>query len=131
MYAPQFAGCETQTVAGGPRMVAWARTQGWRASPSADARDLADALGEPLEGGLDLRVIDLGGGDDEVVLLDVLDVEADTAFDESAEGVGTRHRSAYRLCKALPDVIAVVISQDGNVRFIKRKDGAVTYWDQA
>jgi hypothetical protein len=60
-----------------------------------------------------------------------LDVEADTAFDESAEGVGTRHRSAYRLCKALPDVIAVVISQDGNVRFVKCKDGAVTYWDQA
>src|SRR5919112_2344981 len=59
-----------------------------------------------------------------------LDVEADTAFDESAEGVGTRHRSAYRLCKALPDVIAVVISQDGNVRFVKCKDGAITYWDQ-
>jgi DisA bacterial checkpoint controller nucleotide-binding len=59
------------------------------------------------------------------------DVEADTAFDESAEGVGTRHRSAYRLCKALPDVIAVVISQDGNVRFVKCKDSAVTYWDQA
>ena len=60
-----------------------------------------------------------------------LDVEADSAVEESAEGVGTRHRSAYRLCKELRDVIAVVISQDGNVRFIKRKDDAVTYWDQA
>jgi hypothetical protein len=60
-----------------------------------------------------------------------LDVEASTAFDESAEGVGTRHRSAYRLCKALPDVISVVISQDGNVRFVKCKDEDVTYWDQA
>ena len=60
-----------------------------------------------------------------------LDVEADETVEESAEGVGTRHRSAYRLCKELPDVIAVVISQDGNVRFVKCKDDAVTYWDQA
>jgi hypothetical protein len=60
-----------------------------------------------------------------------LDVEADAAIEESAEGVGTRHRSAYRLCKALREVIAVVISQDGNVRFVKCKNEAVTYWDQA
>ena len=60
-----------------------------------------------------------------------LDVEAENSIEESAEGVGTRHRSAYRLCKELSSVIAVVISQDGNVRFIKCMDGAVTYWDQA
>ena len=60
-----------------------------------------------------------------------IDVEADETMEEPTDGVGTRHRSAYRLCKALGSVIAVVISQDGNVRFIKRKDGAVTYWDQA
>jgi hypothetical protein len=60
-----------------------------------------------------------------------LDLEADETIEETTEGVGTRHRSAYRLCKALGTVIAVVISQDGNVRFIKRKDDAVTYWDQA
>jgi hypothetical protein len=60
-----------------------------------------------------------------------LDVEADETIEEPTDGVGTRHRSAYRLCKALGSVIAVVISQDGNVRFIKRKNGAVTYWDQA
>ena len=60
-----------------------------------------------------------------------LDVEADVAVEESAEGVGTRHRSAYRLCRELSSVIAVVISQDGNVRFIKCKDDVVTYWDQA
>jgi Probable sensor domain DACNV len=59
------------------------------------------------------------------------DVEADVTIEESVEGVGTRHRSAYRLSKALSSVIAVVISQDGNVRFVKCKDGAVTYWDQA
>ncbi len=60
-----------------------------------------------------------------------LDVEGDERTEEPTEGLGTRHRSAFRLCDALPDVIAVVISQDGNVRFVKQKDGAVTYWDQA
>ena len=60
-----------------------------------------------------------------------LDIEGDETVEELAEGFGTRHRSAFRLCDVLPDVIAVVISQDGNVRFVKRKDGAVTYWNQA
>ena len=60
-----------------------------------------------------------------------LDIEAEETVEESTEGFGTRHRSAYRLCKELPDIIAVVISQDGNVRFVKCMEGAVTYWDQA
>ena len=60
-----------------------------------------------------------------------LDIEGDETMEEPTEGLGTRHRSAFRLCNALPDVIAVVISQDSNVRFVKHKDGAVTYWDQA
>jgi len=60
-----------------------------------------------------------------------LDIEGDETTEEPTEGLGTRHRSAFRLCEALPDVIAVVISQDSNVRFVKHKDGAVTYWDQA
>ncbi len=60
-----------------------------------------------------------------------LDIEGDETTEEPTEGFGTRHRSAFRLCNALPDVIAVVISQDSNVRFVKQKDGAVTYWDQA
>lgn len=60
-----------------------------------------------------------------------LDLEGDETVEEPAEGFGTRHRSAFRLCNALPDVIAVVISQDSNVRFVKRKGGVITYWDQA
>ena len=60
-----------------------------------------------------------------------LDIEGDEIMEEPTEGLGTRHRSAFRLCNALADVIAVVISQDSNVRFVKQKDGAVTYWDQA
>ena len=50
---------------------------------------------------------------------------------ESTEGVGTRHRSTYRLCSELKEAVAVVISQDGGALFVKWKDGAVTYWDQA
>ena len=60
-----------------------------------------------------------------------LDVEGDETVEEPAERFGTRHRSAYRLCNELRDVISVVVSQDSNVRFVKYKDGAVTYWDQA
>ncbi len=60
-----------------------------------------------------------------------LDVEGDHVVRESTEGVGTRHRSAYRFCNGIIDAIAVVVSQDGNVRWIKWKDGMVTYWDQA
>ena len=59
-----------------------------------------------------------------------LDAEGDRTERESTDGVGTRHRSAYRLCNELHEVIVIVVSQDGTVRFIKWKDGIVTYWDQ-
>ena len=45
--------------------------------------------------------------------------------------VGTRHRSAYRLCQAVHDTLAFVVSQDGGLRFIRWLDDGVTYWDQA
>lgn len=60
-----------------------------------------------------------------------IDIEGDHVATELTEGVGTRHRSAYRLCGAMPEAISVVVSQDGSVRFVKQKDGMVTYWDQA
>jgi hypothetical protein len=44
--------------------------------------------------------------------------------------VGTRHRSAYRLCHILRDALAVVVSQDGGLRFIRWHKDAVTYWEQ-
>ncbi len=60
------------------------------------------------------------------------DLEGVDAEEESTESVGTRHRSTYRLCRALPDALAIVVSQDGGVRFVKSLDGgAVTYWDQS
>ena len=60
-----------------------------------------------------------------------LDPEGETTVPEGAEGVGTRHRSAYRLAAAVPDALLAVVSQDGNVRFVANIDGAVTCWDQA
>ena len=41
----------------------------------------------------------------------------------------TQH--AYHLCEELLGVIAVVIFQDGNVRFVKCKNGIVAHWDLA
>ena len=59
-----------------------------------------------------------------------LDTEGEFTEQELSEGVGTRHRAAYRLCYELHDAIAIVISQDGNERIVKWHNGAVTYWDQ-
>jgi DNA integrity scanning protein DisA with diadenylate cyclase activity len=48
---------------------------------------------------------------------------------ELAEGVGTRHLAAYHICREIPDVLAIVISQDGNTRVVKWMNGYVTFWD--
>jgi|GEM_PF-1638988 len=39
-------------------------------------------------------------------------------FPSGIQTRGTRHRSAYSLCKAFPEAIAIVISQDGDVSVI-------------
>lgn len=57
-----------------------------------------------------------------------VDLEGAVRVAESTERVGTRHRSAFRLCKGLPEALAVVVSQDGGVRFACWRDGEVTYW---
>ena len=58
-----------------------------------------------------------------------LDLEGTLHEEETVENVGTRHRSAYRLCSRVHDALVVVVSHDGTVRFVTWKDGAVTYWD--
>jgi hypothetical protein len=58
-----------------------------------------------------------------------LDLEADQFVVEDIDGVGTRHRSAYRLCMASPETIAIVVSQDGGCRFVASERDSVTYWD--
>ncbi|MDB5340723.1 MAG: hypothetical protein JWN70_6342 [Planctomycetaceae bacterium] len=59
-----------------------------------------------------------------------LDLEGETFAEEETGNVGARHRSAYRLAGALLGSLAIVISQDGGVRFVCQKDGRVTYWEQ-
>jgi len=61
--------------------------------------------------------------------LAALDAEGHEKVLESVESVGQRHRSAYRLCSFVHDAVAIVVSQDGTVRFVKWHDGVVTYWD--
>jgi sensor domain DACNV-containing protein len=58
-----------------------------------------------------------------------LDSEAKQTVPESAERAGTRHRSAYRLCRDCPQCTAVVISQDSMIQFVANIDGQVTYWN--
>ena len=58
-----------------------------------------------------------------------LDAEGRAKVRESVERDGTRHRSAYRLCNFVRDALAIVVSQDGTVRFVKWHEGEVTYWD--
>ncbi|MFN8610122.1 MAG: hypothetical protein U0931_21445 [Vulcanimicrobiota bacterium] len=59
-----------------------------------------------------------------------LDIEAAETRREPTMGVGTRHRSVYRLCAQLPWMLAMVQSQDGRIRMVKQHNGKVTYWDQ-
>ena len=82
-----------------------------------------------------LEVLGFGGeivGDlpDVPVVMKALDLEGEVREEEATDGVGTRHRSVYRLCAAIHDALGIVVSQDGGVRLVGFKDGAVTYWDQ-
>ncbi|HBE67638.1 MAG TPA: hypothetical protein DDW52_05760 [Planctomycetaceae bacterium] len=57
-----------------------------------------------------------------------IDLEATQAAPEAADSAGTRHRSAYRLVNGVPDAVAVVVSQDGDVRFVANQNDRTTYW---
>lgn len=59
-----------------------------------------------------------------------LDLEGTQRIIVRSEGVGTRHRAAYRLCHDLQDAIVIVISHDGNARIVAWREGMVTFWDQ-
>ncbi len=41
---------------------------------------------------------------------------------------GTRHRSAFRFCAAVPDALAFILSQDGGIKVAKAVDGRVVLW---
>ncbi len=59
-----------------------------------------------------------------------VDLEGTRVVPDLAERFGTRHRSVFRLCARYPEVIAIVISQDGQVRFVRHiKEHGVVYFD--
>ena len=62
---------------------------------------------------------------------EALDLEGSTYRIETTEEVGTRHRSVYRLCNALHDMLGIVVSQDGGARFVRRNGDQVMYWDHS
>lgn len=75
------------------------------------------------------------GGEIVAPLLEITNVER--ALDLEGVGcesvpidrVGTRHRSAYRLCGQEPDAITIVVSHDGGVQFVANRAGVPTYWE--
>jgi DisA bacterial checkpoint controller nucleotide-binding len=50
---------------------------------------------------------------------------------DDIESVGTRHRAAYRFVNDHPRSLALVVSQDGDVRFVAKQDGEVVFWQQS
>lgn len=75
---------------------------------------------------------EIGGDLSEVQMVRrALNIEGTRFSTETTETVGTRHRSAYRLCERIHDALVVVISQDGWVRFVTWRNGGVIYWDHA
>jgi hypothetical protein len=59
-----------------------------------------------------------------------LDLEGEIFVNESLDNVGTRHRAVYRFCETYSNCLAIVVSQDGSVQFVKNHHGSVTYWNQ-
>lgn len=57
------------------------------------------------------------------------DVEGKMVTLAKIDGYGSRHRSVYHLCNAIHPVMAIVVSQDGNVQLAKWRNGIVTCWD--
>ena len=49
---------------------------------------------------------------------------------EAPDAGGTRHRAAYRFCLTHPDSVAIVVSQDGGVRFVHSHANQIMFWEQ-
>jgi hypothetical protein len=132
-------------------LVGGASTVGWQAYETSRARPLSE-MDEALFEVAHL-VADLTRVDGAVLLTDSLEIlgfgveiagelpevsRVARAHDLDAgqrtwvrtDRVGTRHRSAYRLCQAVRDALALVVSQDGGLRFIRWHDQSVAYWEQ-
>jgi DNA integrity scanning protein DisA with diadenylate cyclase activity len=58
-----------------------------------------------------------------------LDLEGDQYEIVPIDGVGTRHRAAYRLCAQEHEAFAAVVSQDGGVQFVACHNVGLMFWD--
>jgi hypothetical protein len=47
------------------------------------------------------------------------------------ENVGTRHRAAYRFINDHPQGLAIVVSHDGGVTFVAKRDEEIVFWEQS
>jgi hypothetical protein len=98
---------------------------GWLADmATVDGCLLLDPRFSVLSYGVEIQV----PGFEEEIVHRALDLEAESTIPESAEHAGTRHRTAYRLCRDFPQCLAVVVSQDSTVQFVTNHKGRVTYW---
>ncbi len=79
-----------------------------------------------------LRLIGFGGeilGESHVMqIYRAIDLEAQRSVAEVADSSGTRHRSAYRFVHSARDAIVVVVSQDGDVRFVAHHNDKLAWW---
>ncbi|WP_437223741.1 putative sensor domain DACNV-containing protein [Planctomicrobium sp. SH661] len=136
---------ERLTTIGQARGLAVVTWSDYQRIMDAEVQDIDDAMVEfahvladfmSVDGALVLdrsfRVIGFGAeilGDSHVSIIHrALDLEANHTIAEPADASGTRHRAAYRLVSGMPDVIALVVSQDGAVRFVANHHQKVTYW---
>jgi hypothetical protein len=65
------------------------------------------------------------------VIWRALDTEGRRLVRDDVERVGTRHRAAYRFIDDHPEGVAIVISHDGGVSFVARREQGVVSWEQS
>ena len=57
------------------------------------------------------------------------DAQTECSEEDLLRPLGHRHRSAYNLCKEVPNSLAFVISQDGDLRLFASDESAVSWYD--
>ncbi len=55
-------------------------------------------------------------------------LNADTGNPVKLDNYGTRHRSAFRLCYSINNSIGFIISQDGNIKVVKKDKNKLLLW---
>jgi hypothetical protein len=58
----------------------------------------------------------------------VTQINADGNRDCPIDTFGTRHRSMFRACRAVPDSLGFIVSQDGGIKAVANYSGSVNFW---